>query len=67
VREGRVVTLISLLTHLVGWFSSLGAHHVYGTRQGGNGLVATKHWLVIACRIPAHLHGVLHCSGWVRR
>jgi hypothetical protein len=61
------VTLVSLLTHLVSLFYQHGAHHVYGTKQSGNGLVSTKHWLVIACRVPAHLHGVFHCSGWVKR
>jgi hypothetical protein len=61
------MTLVSVLIHIVHLFAQFGATHVYGTRQGANGLVASKHWLVIACRIPAHLHGVMHCSGWVRR
>jgi hypothetical protein len=61
------VTLITLLEHIVHVLAQFGAHHVYGTKQGANGLVATRRWLIIACRIPVHLHGVLHCSGWVRR
>jgi hypothetical protein len=61
------MTLIQFLTSLIHLFSSFGAHHAYATKQAGNGLVATRHWLVIACKIPAGTHGVFHCSGWVRR
>ncbi len=61
------MTLITLITNIVHLFNHLGAHHVYGTKQGGNGFVASRNWLVIACHIPAHLHGVFHCTGWVKR
>jgi hypothetical protein len=59
--------IVKLIIDLVHLFYQQGAHHVYGTKQAGNGLVVTKNYLVLACRIPAHLHGTFRCSGWVHR
>jgi hypothetical protein len=60
------MTLIMILTHLVSWFSHLGAHHVYASKQGANGYAVTKHFLVVVCHIHAG-HGTFHCSGSVTR
>ena len=58
--------MLELLRGLVHELYLLGAHHVYATRAAQDGYVVTRHYLVVACRIPAG-HGVFRCSGWVRR
>jgi hypothetical protein len=62
------VTLVQFLQALVHTLSGLGAHHVYATKQGHNGLAATHRFLTVVCRIPARhaAHAIFHCSGWVR-
>jgi hypothetical protein len=59
--------IAALIISLVHFMYNLGAHHVYGTKQAGNGMVVTKHYLVLACRIPTGLHGTFRCSGWIHR
>jgi hypothetical protein len=62
------VTLLAFLQAIVHTFAQLGARHVYSTKQGSDGIVATHHYLAVVCRIPAHhaAHAILHCSGWIR-
>jgi hypothetical protein len=60
------VTLIQVLEHIVHVFSQYGAHHVYASKQAGNGYVVTKHFLVAVCHIRAG-HGTFHCSAVVTR
>jgi hypothetical protein len=62
------MTMIQLLMGLVHELNLLGAHHAYATRQGADGFAATKHFLVIACKIPAGFHhGTFRCSGYITR
>ena len=61
------MSIAHLLASLVHFLATLGAHHAYATKQGSDGYAVTKHYLIVACRLPAHVHGRFTCSGWIRR
>jgi len=61
------MTLLQVIHAIVSAFASLGAAHPAVSHHHGFGLIVTHKFIVPICHIPAHLHGVFHCSGWVSR
>ena len=57
-----------LLSAILNLLWGMGAHHAHHHLTAGNGVIYTRHVLLVVCRIPAHLHGAtFRCSGWVTR
>ena len=61
------MTLLSLIHEIIGVFASFGAQHPVHAIHGTNGYIFSHHFLVGACRIPAHLHGTFRCVASVYR
>lgn len=63
-----MITLPHLLNWIVALFADHGATHTVHHAAATSGWVASKHYFVIACRIPTtFVHGVYHCAGALRR